>query len=189
MISRIRAFTGASGRGASGRLSPAGVGAKAGVLLLALLTIASPAAGEEAVAGDIAIRDAWSRAVPQGAKVAAGYMTIRNEGAEPDTLLSIVSGVATSAEIHEMAVDDRGVMTMRPLSEGLEIPAGDSVELKPGSFHLMFVDLEHPLVEGETFLALLTFENAGAIQVEFKIRPMGGRSHGHGHDAGSHHGD
>ncbi|MBN9022005.1 MAG: copper chaperone PCu(A)C, partial [Rhizobiales bacterium] len=73
---------------------------------------------------------------------------------------------------HEMAVVD-GVMTMRELPDGLPIPAGGSVELKPGSYHIMFVGLKAPLKEGESFKGTLTFEKAGTVQVEYAVQALG----------------
>ena len=83
--------------------------------------------------------------------------------------------IAGRVEIHEMAVDDKGVMTMRPLADGLEIPAGGKAELKPGGFHIM----EHGVKEGDVFKGTLTFEKAGTVDVEYAVEAIGGKS---GHD-------
>jgi copper(I)-binding protein len=143
--------------------------------LVAMLFIAAaPSFAHEFKAGDIEIVHPWSRATPEGAKVAAGYMTIMNNGAEPDRLVSVSGDIAGRTEIHEMAVDAQGVMTMRPLADGLEVPAGGSVELKPGSFHIMFMDLKRGAKEGEPFKGELVFEKAGAVSVEFAVEAVGG---------------
>ncbi len=109
---------------------------------------------------------------PAGAKVAGGYFTVTNKGSAPDRLLSIVSDVSDKAELHEMGVKD-GVMTMRPVSGGLEIPAGGKVALKPGAYHLMFMGLKRQPKQGEKFSATLTFEKAGSVTVEFAVEGMG----------------
>src|SRR5215475_797352 len=94
-----------------------------------------------AAAGDgIAIRQAWSRATPKGAQVAAGYLTIENHGASPDKLISAATTAAAKVDLHEMAMAG-GVMTMRPVDGGLVIPPGGSVTLAPGGSHLMFIGL------------------------------------------------
>jgi len=136
--------------------------------------------------GDIEIDHPWSRATPAGAKVAAGYVVIRNHGSVADRLVSATGEIAGRTEIHEMAVDAKGVMTMRPLADGLEIPAGGQAELKPGSFHIMFLDLQRSAKEGETFRGALTFEKAGSVEVEYAVEAMGGEPghNGHGHQNG-----
>ena len=111
--------------------------------------------------------------------MAAGYLVISNEGSTSDRLVSATGEIAGKTEIHEMAVDANGVMTMRPLADGLEIPAGGEVKLEPGSFHIMFMDLKRGAKEGETFKGTLTFEKAGTVNVEFSVDAMGG---GGGHD-------
>ncbi|RUY67895.1 copper chaperone PCu(A)C, partial [Mesorhizobium sp. M7A.F.Ca.CA.001.09.2.1] len=74
---------------------------------------------------------------------------------------------------HEMGVKD-GVMTMRPVAGGLEIPAGGKVALAPGGYHLMFMGLKRQPKQGEKFSATLTFEKAGAVSVDFAVEGMGG---------------
>ncbi|AZO52905.1 MULTISPECIES: copper chaperone PCu(A)C [unclassified Mesorhizobium] len=122
--------------------------------------------------GDLEIEHPWSRATPAGAKVAGGYFTIVNKGSTPDRLLSISSDVSEKAELHQMGVKD-GVMTMRPVDGGLEIPAGGKVALAPGGYHLMFIGLKRQPKQGEKFAATLTFEKAGTVSVEFAVEGMG----------------
>ncbi|MER9488328.1 copper chaperone PCu(A)C [Mesorhizobium sp. M0220] len=122
--------------------------------------------------GGLEIGHPWSRATPAGAKVAGGYFTITNTGSAPDRLLSITSDISVKAELHEMGVSN-GVMTMRPVTGGLEIPAGGKVALAPKGYHLMFMDLKRRPKEGEMFSATLTFEKAGPVQVEFAVQGIG----------------
>ncbi len=126
-----------------------------------------------AYAGDIAIEHPWSRATATGAPVGAGYATIKNNGATADKLLSATADVAGKVEVHEMTMDN-GVMKMRPIN-GLEVPAGKSVELKPGGYHIMFMQLKRPLAVGETVKGVMTFEKAGAVPVEYKVEAMGAK--------------
>lgn len=143
------------------------------VFVLALLFASGQSVfAHEFKVGDIEIGHPWSRATPAGAKVAGGYLTITNTGSSPDRLLSISSDISAKAELHEMGVKD-GVMTMRPVADGLEIPAGGKVTLGPGSYHVMFMDLKQPPREGEMFAATLTFEKAGAVTVEFAVQAIG----------------
>ncbi|MDX8454814.1 copper chaperone PCu(A)C [Mesorhizobium sp. VK9D] len=148
-----------------------GLGLAVFVLLL-LLTCVPGARAHEFKVGDLEIEHPWSRATPPGAKVAGGYFTVINKGSTADRLLSISSDVSDKAELHEMGVKD-GVMTMRPVSGGLEIPAGGKVALKPGAYHLMFTGLKRQPKQGEKFPAILTFEKAGSVTVEFAVEGMG----------------
>lgn len=148
----------------------------------AFAAFAVPAFAHDFAAGDLTIDHPWSRATPEGARVAAGYASITNNGSEADRLIAVRSDIAASSDVHEMAVDGNGVMTMRPLSDGIEIPAGEEVKLEPGSFHIMFMDPAKPLVEGESFAGTLVFEKAGEVAVEFAVEGMAGPSGHSGHN-------
>src|ERR1700730_3298138 len=123
-------------------------------------------------AGSLDIADLWSRATPKGSSVAAGYMKIKNTGSAPDRLISGSSDVASKFEVHGMTMEN-GVAKMRPVKGGLEIKPGDTVELKPGSFHVMFVDLKKPLTAGDHIKATLVFEKVGSVNVEYDVLAMG----------------
>jgi copper(I)-binding protein len=137
---------------------------------LAVATI--PTIAQEFKAGDITINKPWSRATPNGAAVAAGYLVIHNDGATPDKLLGGAADFAGNLEIHQMSMDN-GVMRMRQLKSGLEIPAHGEVALSPNGYHLMFTNLKRPLTKGESVKAALAFEHAGTIPVEFKVGGVG----------------
>lgn len=148
-----------------------------------LLTLSAQALmAHEFKVGAIEIEHPWTRATPNGAEVGAGYMVLENAGATPDRLVSATADVAGRVEIHEMAMKD-GVMTMRPLPDGLAIPANGSVALKPGSYHLMFMDLKQPLKEGTTVNGTLTFERAGTAEVQFVVESIAAQDSGHNHAA------
>lgn len=146
--------------------------------------LASPAPGVKIVtaanaasavkqASTIAIDQPWSRATPAGAKVGGGYLRITNNGKETDRLIGGSFPIASRVEVHEMAMEG-DVMRMKQVQGGLEIKPGASVELKPGGYHLMFMDLKSPLTEGQTVKGTLVFEKAGAVEVEYSVRGMGG---------------
>lgn len=103
-------------------------------------------------------------ASPVAMSTGAVFLTITNDGDEPDRLIAGETVAAKTVEIHEVA-DVSGVMTMRPLMDGLEIPAGESVELKPGGYHIMLIGLTGDLMPGKSFDLTLTFEQAGEITV------------------------
>jgi copper(I)-binding protein len=140
-------------------------------LALAFTLSAAPALAQEFKAGDIVIEKPWARATPKGAEVGGAYMTIENKGAAPDRLTGGTSDFAT-VEIHEMK-SENGVMEMREVTDGLNIPAHGSVALAPGGYHIMFTHLVHPLTKGDTVKATLTFEHAGPVEVEFNVLGVG----------------
>lgn len=118
------------------------------------------------------VSKAWARATPSGAMVGAGYLEIVNSTNGEDTLLSISTSIAKRVEIHKM-LEDNGVIKMRSLPSGLSIPAGKTVELKPGGIHLMFLDLKSSLKDGQIFDAELSFAKAGKISVRFHVAGIG----------------
>jgi copper(I)-binding protein len=131
--------------------------------------------------GSVMIEQPWARATPGGAKVAAGYMKIVNNGAQADRLIGGSLPQAGRFEVHEMKMVN-GVMEMRPIPGGLEIASGQTVELKPGGYHVMFMDLQQPLKQGERLKGQLRFEKAGVVEVEYQVEAVGARGPGqHGH--------
>lgn len=122
--------------------------------------------------GSIAVEQPWARATPSGAKTGAVYMTIDNKSGAADRLTGASSAVADKVQIHETKVEN-GVMQMREISGGLPIPAGGSVVLKPGSYHVMLTGLKKPLTAGATLPLTLTFEKAGNISVSVPVQAMG----------------
>lgn len=136
---------------------------------------AAAASGPQFKVGDLVITSPWSRATPKGAKIGAGYLTIQNNGATSDKLLSVETDVAGKADIHEMSMKD-GVMHMRPLTGGVTIAPGKSVTLSPSGFHLMLTDLKKPLEQGQSFEATLHFEKAGPLKVKFQVGGIGAAS-------------
>lgn len=130
-------------------------------------------AAETATAGTVTISDSWSRAAIAGGNGAA-YATIASNGAA-DRLIAVKGDVATAIEIHEMSTEG-GVMQMRKL-DGLDVPAGGRVELKPGGNHIMLIGLTRALNEGDTLTLTFVFEKAGEVNVALPIGKAGGTSH------------
>jgi periplasmic copper chaperone A len=142
------------------------------VLGIAFALFASAAFAKDYKLGALEIDHPWSRATPKAARTAAGYLVIKNNGSTTDHLMGGALAGSASGEVHEM-LKEGDVMKMRPVSGGLEIKPGETVELKPESFHLMFTALKAPLVKGQTVKGTLTFEKAGTVDVEFAIEGMG----------------
>ena len=143
----------------------------------ALLLAAAQALAHNHEKGDIQIRHPWSRATPPGAKVAAGYMEIRNVGSQPDRLLSVTSAAAQRVEMH-VTQRDGEVMKMQQV-QAFEIPARERTTLRPGGSHLMLVDLSRPLKKGERFTMTLRFERTGELEIELEVQELGSRQPHH----------
>jgi copper(I)-binding protein len=140
------------------------------VLAGAIVFAAGTASAE--TAGTITVENVWSRTVPDGSEVAVGYLTIRNDGDESDRLVSASAPFAGETEMHQTTMTD-GVMQMRPVSEGVPVPAKSTVTLEPGSYHLMFMRLTGPIKEGDTLPLKLTFERAGSVDVTVQVLGIG----------------
>lgn len=151
----------------------------------ASILLHQPAAAHSAKVGPIELTDLWSRATPPNAPTAGGYLTITNTGDQADRLVSVASPEAATGEIHAMKVAD-GVMTMRVIDDGVEIPAGGSVTLAPGGFHLMFIDLKAPLAEGGEMPVTLTFQKAGSVDTFLDVMAIGARGPGAKHHGEDH---
>jgi periplasmic copper chaperone A len=127
--------------------------------------------------GSIHVTSPWARATPKGASSGAAYFTITNNGAAPDRVTCVSSDVSAGCQIHTMTMDN-GVMKMRPVEGGLELKPGETVTLKPSGFHVMLMDLKHPLEQGKMAEATLQFEKAGTLKVDFPIVAIGAAAPG-----------
>lgn len=143
-------------------------------IMIAAAAVLALLGATPAIAHDVAVGQAWSRATPKGAKVAGGYLTIENHGAQPDRLLSASSPAAAKLEIHQMTMQD-GIMTMRPLDDGLAIPADATVTLAPGGDHIMFVGLTAPFEEDQRIQVSLYFAHSGKIDTIFEVGSVGAK--------------
>lgn len=146
--------------------------ARRSLLAASLVLAALPAAGHDYKLGTLEIATPWTRATAPTAKSGGGFMTITNKGTTADRLVSARSNSAARVEIHEMKMDG-SVMRMRELEKGLEIPPGATVALKPGGFHIMFMELKAPFAVNGKVPLTLVFEKAGSIDVEMTVEAMG----------------
>lgn len=140
----------------------------AAVLSLASLAAMSTGHAHEAKIGNLVIGHPWSREVPSAAKVAAGFLTITNTGSEDDRLLKATASISSNVQIHDMKMEG-DVMKMMELTDGVAIPAGQTVELKPRSLHVMFMDITSTPKKGDMIRGTLVFEKAGTVEVEFAV--------------------
>ncbi len=130
----------------------------------------------------ITVSDAWVRAtIPaeggmesgEMGRVTGAFMIISNGGSSPDTLISasVTDDIAQTVEIHETTVDTNDVMQMRPV-DGVEIPAGGNAVLKPGSYHIMLLDVQRDLNPDDVVPITLTFESGITLTVDAVVRAM-----------------
>ncbi len=138
------------------------------IVLALLFPGAAPA---EVSAPLIRTEAGWTRAMPPGATVSAGYLLIRNAGPKADRLLSASSPAAKSVELHETTMTD-GDMQMREVKR-LDLAPGVVVSLSPGGMHLMLIGLVKPLKVGEVIPLTLRFERAGTVTANLRVRPVG----------------
>ena len=144
-------------------------------LAAALVLAANRAEAMDYDVGTIHIGQPWAPATPKGASVAAGYMTVTNNGAVSDRLTCTSASFAAQCQVHSMTMEG-GIMHMRPLPNGVEIKPGETVQLKPNSLHLMFMGVKQPLEKGTTVKVTLKLEKAGTIDVDYAVGAIGGAS-------------
>ena len=142
------------------------------VAVAALLLVPVFALAHDYKLGALEISHPWTRATPPTAPSGGGFLIIANKGTTPDRLIAARSAVSDRVEVHEMKMDGN-VMRMRELEKGLEIPAGATVMLKPGGFHIMFMGLKAPFAKDTKVPVTLVFEKAGSIDVELAVEAMG----------------
>lgn len=145
---------------------------------LVSMALLNGAMAAEVAIGDITVSNAWTRATPPNAMAGGGFLVITNKGASDDKLVAATAPITDRTELHEMAVID-GVMKMRQMESGIPVPAGATVELKPGGLHVMFMGIKQPLKEGETLPVTLTFEKAGTVTVDMPIAKIGAKEMNH----------
>ena len=146
--------------------------ALSGILLLCGATVC---------VAQVAVSGAWVRATAPGQKVAGAYLKITSTATAH--LVGGSSPVAKTVELHEMSMENN-IMKMRPVAR-LELPAGKPVELKPGGYHLMLIDVKRTLVNGESVPLALTVEAQGGRRTTVEIKAQVGElaAGGHHHDA------
>ncbi len=145
----------------------AGLAALVFALLLALPGLAAAGSPD----GGLTVSQAWARASAGMTANGAVFLTIANHGTAADRLVGVSSPVCDSAQLHTHLMTN-GVMRMRPV-DGIDVPAGGTVELKPGGLHVMLLGLKAPLTMGESFPLTLNFAKAGAVTAEVKVLSVG----------------
>ncbi|MEW4462138.1 MULTISPECIES: copper chaperone PCu(A)C [Hyphomicrobiales] len=142
--------------------------------LAALLSWAGALTPALAGSEDVVVEGAWSRASIGMNRPGAAYMTIRNTGDTPVTLIGLTTPLAMMPEIHESKTNADGVSSMAPADE-ITIAPGESVSLEPGGLHAMLMQLQTPMTEGESYPLTLLFDDGGEVTVEVPILGIAAR--------------
>ena len=137
-------------------------------LLLSLAGLAAQA--HEFTQGSLTIGHPYARPTVAGQSLGGGFLSITNKG-PADRLLSARAAVSKRVELHSMAMEG-DVMRMRQV-DSIELPAGKTVELKPGALHMMFIGLAAPLKAGDAVPVTLKFEKAGEVTVMVNVQAPG----------------
>lgn len=149
------------------------------VLALPLFLLAAcDRSAAPAAAASVVVADAWCRAAPTGALSGGCYVTLT--ASSDDRFVAVTTTAAERGEIHTMDMSG-GVMRMRKLDDGLALPAGQAVALKPGAEHIMVIGPKQPLNEGSSVPLTLTFEKAPPQTIEAPVRTAPAAGHEGGH--------
>ncbi len=146
-------------------------------VLAAMLTAAPAFSADEINHGNLVLIAPFTFESPPSQKSTGGYLEIRNTGATDDVLVSATSPFPKT-ELHLSVTDDKGIASMQHQHDGIVVPAGGIVMLKPGGYHVMFMGVAEQPAAGDTIPVSLVFRDAGAVEVDFLVRKRGGK-HGH----------
>jgi len=145
------------------------------LLLAGLLVLTMGLVLARAADAPIQVQGAWARSTPMlpasghmHGTTGAVYLTLRNSGATPDALVAATSDVAEAVELHETVMEGT-VMRMRPVAR-LALPAGATLAMKPGGYHVMLINLKRGLAPGDTISLTLSFANAAPVVVDVPVR-------------------
>lgn len=123
----------------------------------------------ETKVGNITVDAPWARQSPMASNVSAGFVTITNNGTEDDTLIKATAEISTNVQLHNMKMEG-DIMKMYEMEGGIVIPAGQTVELKPRSLHIMFMGVTAQPKEGDMIKGTLVFEKAGTAEIEYQVK-------------------
>lgn len=136
-----------------------------------MLAVLALALGQTAFAAGVKVSEPWARPTVQGMDAGGAFMKLKNSGKKDDALIGGATLVAAKVEIHAH-VKDGDVMRMREVKEGVPLPVGQEVMLKPGSYHVMLMGLKQPLAIGDKFPLTLKFKNSKPKTVTVKVDNM-----------------
>lgn len=156
-----------------------------------LFALTAAAFFQAALAQGIEVSDAWARPTVEGMKQGGAFMTLKNTGKKDDALVGaeISKSLAARTELHTH-INENGVMKMREVKDGIPVSAGETQELKPGGYHVMYFDLKKPFKAGDSFKVKLKFKSGQSKTVTVKVKDMkdtGATMHQHGQSEDAQH--
>jgi copper(I)-binding protein len=149
--------------------------AAAGAVFAGSVNAAAPSGVVLAADDGVMVNEAWARSSAGASTTGAAYVTLKG-GAKADSLVSVSTPIAATAEVHE-TTNDNGVSEMRPVP-AVAVPAGQTVSFTPGGTHIMLMGLKQKLTAGQSFPLTLTFAHAAPVTVDVKVRGLGGGANG-----------
>ena len=159
-------------------------GLRLAALLGGLMMMTNFALWSAAQAGDAMMTmGAWARPSIGAKGNSAAYFKIMNHSDKADRIVGAKADVSRLVQIHTHIMDG-DIMRMRRVEGGVDVPAGGTVEFKPGSFHIMLIDLKSKLAENDTFPLTLVFESGSEVKVDVKVqkKPSGEVDGEHDHN-------
>ena len=136
-------------------------------MTLKTITLIAALASASAFAQTVDVKDAWARASVPGQKATGAFMKITAK--EGSKLVAASSPAAGVTEVHEMKMDG-DIMKMRAVAGGLDLPAGKTIELKPGGYHVMLMDLKAALPKDSTVALTLVFKDAKGVESKMELK-------------------
>lgn len=164
----------AAGGAAAEDMNHAGMAGMSGGSMSDDAASAVPENAAKAKLGSLVLTDGYLKAMVPGQPVGGGFVTIRNDGKEPDKLVSISTPLSTRGELHEMSMQG-SIMKMRKVPDDFAIAPGQTLTMEPGGYHLMFMGMKMPFKAGDTVTVTLTFEKAGKVDLAMPVVKIHGR--------------
>ena len=138
------------------------------IYTIILMTITSISFAETLNFKGLVIEDFWIKSSIGNHKITSGYLKIKNTNNFDERLISVVSDFSKKTELHGMAVKN-DIMTMKKLDNGLMIRAGTEIHLRPGSYHLMFINLNGQVKVMNSYKVNFIFENSGSVMIDMPV--------------------
>jgi len=151
------------------------------ILLALACALSGAASAHDFTKNGIFVDHPWARPSMAAHVPAAVYLEIANRGDADDRLVSAKTDRAEHVEIHLSQTGDDGVVRMRPAEGGVAAPAGETISMETGAYHIMLIGLDGKLEAGQTFPLVLSFEKAGDIEVAVKVEDRAPANAGHAH--------
>ena len=146
--------------------------------LLIFITFTYSSFAESINFNGLVISDFWIKSTIGNHKITSGYLTIKNTSNIDERLVSLTSEISKKTQLHDMFVEN-DIMKMKNLTDGIVIKAKSKVTFKPGSYHIMFMKLQKPLIVMNTYKVIIKFENSGSVILKMPVYRKKTKKHHH----------